>query len=303
MLKRYSILFAFAAVLAACSHGNYDWAGMLKGQSPETDERFVVSDAYNREHGFARIPVDEDYRVYVCTDSHVDTSCYNLTQFVRAYKSDAACPFALHLGDLINAEGHYGFFDSAIHIVPEGYVRGKDTLFLTPGNHDLYFGQWKQFVHYYHTGTYYFETVSKQTNKVLDLFICLDSGSGTLQRKELAWLKEVLAMSKTKNYRHIIVYTHTHIFKQDASQGHTSNYAIEETYELVDLMSRYGVELVMMGHDHSREVSSYGGCTYIIVDAVQDVQRDPYYMILSIGKNVHYDFVNEGLRPNPHGEK
>lgn len=303
MIKKYSILFAFAAVLASCAHGNLDMAGMFSGSSPRSDSRFATSNAHNELHGFSTRLVDDDYRVYVGTDSHVDTSCYNLEQFVRAYKSDAACPFAIHLGDLVNADGHYPLFDSAIHIVPEGYVRGKDTLFVTVGNHDIYYAQWNAFIAYYHTATYYFETKSKTTGQLLDLYICLDSSDGTIGRKQMAWLKDVLAKAQDKKYRHIIVYTHTHVFKQDASQGHTSNYSIEETYELLGLMSQYGVELVMMGHDHSREVTMYGGCTYIIVDSMQDIQREPYYMVLSIDEKIRYDFVNEGLRPNPNGEK
>lgn len=302
-MRKYFILFAFIALAASCSHGNLDMVGMFNGQSPDSDDRFKTSQAFNDHHGFSTILVDDDYRVYVCTDTHVDTSCYNLAQFNRAYKRDAACPFAIHLGDLVNADGHYPLFDSAIHIVPEGYVRGKDTLFITPGNHDLYYGQWIQYVEYYKTGTYYFETRSKTTAEVLDLFICLDSANGTLGRRQLAWLKDLLAKAKDKKYRHLIVYTHTHVFKQDATQGHTSNYAMEETYELIGLMSKYGVELVMMGHDHSREVTTYGGCLYIIVDSMQDAQREPYYMVLSVGKRIGYEFVSDDLRPNPNGLK
>lgn len=303
MVKKYSILFAFAAVLASCAHGNLDMAGMFSGSSPRSDSRFETSNAYNEHHGFPVVMVDDTYRVYVCTDTHVDTSIYNLGVWMRAYKSDSQCPFAIHLGDLVNADGHYPLFDSAMHIVPEGYVSGKDTLFVTVGNHDIYYGQWTQFVEYFRTASYLFETKSKTTGQLLDLYICLDSSDGTIGRKQMAWLKDVLTKAQDKKYRHIIVYTHTHVFKQDASQGHTSNYSIEETYELLGLMSQYGVELVMMGHDHSREVTSYGGCTYIIVDSMQDIQRDPYYMVLSIGEKIRYDFVNEGLRPNPRGEK
>lgn len=302
-MKTNRLILCLAVALTSCAHGNLDMAGMFSGSSPRSNERFATSNAYNEHHGYPVVMVDDDYRVYVCTDSHVDTSIYNLGVWTRAYKSDPQCPFAIHLGDLINADKHYPLFDSAIHLVPDGYVEGKDTLFICPGNHDLYYGQWTQFVEYYRTGSYMFETVSRTSGDTLDLYICLDSADGTIGRKQMAWLKDVLAKSKSKHYRHRIVYTHTHVFKQDASQGHTSNYSIEETYELLDLMTRYGVEIVMMGHDHCREVTSYGGCTYIIVDSVQDAQRDPYYMILSVGERLTYEFVNKDLRPNPKGIK
>lgn len=292
MKKKYLYMLPITIsvlLFAACDPDtwNLDIAGMFANQSPDTDTRFTQSMEYNEAHGGSNItivaPMD-DYRVYVCTDSHVDSTTHNLDKFVAAYKTDTCCPFAIHLGDLINAQNHYPRFDSSIHVIP---AEGTDKpMYKTAGNHDLYFGQWEKFKEYYGTSTY---TLTVKTPHATDYFICLDSGSGTLGTKELKWFREVLAAAEGQ-YRHLIVYTHTHVFKQDASQGHTSNYNMEETYELLGLVEKYGVELILMGHDHNREISRYGHATYIIVDSVQDPQERPYYMILNMGQ-LDYQFV------------
>lgn len=211
---------------------------------------------------------------------------------MRAYRADLQSPFALHLGDLINAKENYTRVNNAILAAPEGYVRKTyDTLLVTCGNHDIYFGQWKDFLQYFKTSSYWFETVSKTTGKPLDLYICYDSSSGSVGRKQLDWLRSLLSEKSQQGYRHIILFTHTHFFKQDNTQGHTSNYSVEETAELTGMFSQYGVSLVLTGHDHSREVTTYGGVKYIIVDAIEDHYPDAFYLIASMGKEIGYEFV------------
>lgn len=285
-----SIIFCLIALsMMACStdneYANLDMAGMFQNQSPDTDTRFSASIAYNNTSGMVRdiVAPAEDYKLYILTDSHVDSTTYNLCKVCRAADADADCPLVIHLGDLINGQKHYARFDSAVC----ASLLTK-PMYKTAGNHDLYYGQWTEFKKYYGTSTYSFVITTPSGKK--DKYICLDSGSGTLGTKQLQWLRDEL--KETKNsYRHIVVYTHTHVFKQDGSQGHTSNYSLEETYELLGLMTRYGVDLVLMGHDHSREITLYGGVRYIIVDSVQDPQNKPFYMIASVGDKIAYEFV------------
>ena len=109
--------------------------------------------------------------------------------FFKAYKADINCPFAIHLGDLINAKDNYPRFFQAMAVKPDKPVIGKelgDTVFYTLGNHDLYFNQWEEYKKYIPTSTYWFDTRTKE-GKLLDLFICLDSGEGTLGVKPLTF--------------------------------------------------------------------------------------------------------------------
>ena len=108
----------------------------------------------------------------------------------------------------------------------------------------------------------------------------------------MKWLKELLAQKKSAGYRHMIVFTHTHLFKQDNSQGHTSNLSLEETYELTSVLTEAGVKFYICGHDHSREVTDYGKVHYITVDSSTDAEPDPYYMVMDMGEQVNYQFIS-----------
>ena len=285
--KILNILLLFA--VTACNP-NYDMPGMFNGSSERADKRLAESLEYNKQAGEINLTVSEDYTVYVCTDTHVDSTTYNWRTFVKAYKADNNCPFAIHLGDLINAKGNFPRFFQAATVSPAGYLAGKDTIFYTLGNHDLYFNQWPEYKHYVGTSTYWFDTRTSG-NKLLDLFICLDSGEGTLGVDGLEWLRTILEDKADKGYRHIIIFTHTHMFKQDDSQGHTSNYSMEETYEIANILTQYGVTEYWSGHDHAREKTSYGGVKYIVVDALEDPVPDAFYMKVRMAAEIQHEFI------------
>ena len=272
------------ALVAGCSlTPNLDMVGMFYGQSPRNDARFEDSMKYNDEHGVCRtvvLPADE-YKIYIATDMHVDSTWRNTTEFARRAEADAACPFVLILGDVINAQGNYGHF-------LEGIKPLTKTWFCTAGNHDIYFGQWKEFVANIGSSTYWFVV---QTPSAKDLYICIDTSDGTFGVKQLAWLRTLLEEKSKEGYRHIIVYTHTHMFKRDASQGHTSNFPMEDTYEITSLLSRYGVEWYLSGHDHSREITDFKKVRYIIVDSMQDIDEQPAYMVATIGEKLKYEYI------------
>lgn len=283
MPKNILTILLSVSVLAACSlMPNYDLAGMFYGQSPRSDERFEQSMEYNDKHASRDVVVaTDDYKIYVATDMHVDSTWRNTTSFAVAAQNDDNCAFALIPGDVINAQGNYPHF-------LEGMRPLNKMWFCTAGNHDIYFGQWKDFLDYIGSSTYFFIV---QTPAEKDLIICLDSSDGTLGRKQLHWLRSLLQEKSVEGYRHIIVFTHTHFFKRDDSQGHTSNFALEETYEITDLFARYGVDWCISGHDHSREITDYKGVKYIIVDSLQDKADRPAYMIVSVDTQLNYQFV------------
>ena len=289
-MKKNFLYIAAALLLTACSENStLDMAGMFSPNGEVVNTRFEQSMAYNQTRGEISLNMGaDDYVIYVCTDSHITRKTHkNLDYFVAQYKAETAPKIAIHLGDVIDAQKNLPCADSILHFPGQTIA---DTVFVTPGNHDIYFKQWSEYRGFFKSGTYWFET--RNGAKKLDLFICLDSADGTLGPKQTKWLRDLLANRAKAGYRRIIVFTHTHLFKQDNSQGHTSNLAIEETYELTSVLSSAGVDLYLAGHDHSREVTDYGKVRYITVDSSTDAEPEPYYMEMEIGEEIRYRFVS-----------
>ena len=276
-------------MFAACANedSTLDMKGMFSPQGETVNTRFEQSMAYNATKGPICIDMQQDdYSIYVCSDSHITRKAHkNLDYFIAKYDSAAGPKMALHLGDLIDAQKNLACADSILHLA----TRTKaDTLFLALGNHDIYFCQWPIWASYFKTSAYWFETANGA--KKLDLFICLDSAEGSLGTKQWKWLRELLETKSLEGYRRIIVFTHTHLWKLDGSQGHTSNMAIEETYELLSLLGQYGVEYVWSGHQHSRQSVAFKGVTYMVIDATQDSEKGQAYMVVDMGEEVNYSY-------------
>ena len=273
-------------ILTSCGK-NIDYMGLFMTFNESPDERFAQSMKYNDEHGYDKISgVPDEYKVYAMSDIHVDFSTENLDRYVSDYLADTmAAPFSLCLGDLINATGHWDYF--AEHVKPVSDAGRK--IYYCAGNHDLYFDQWKEFYSRFGSSTYWFEVQTVSGFK--DLYIALESGSGTLGVDQRDWLEKVLKDKKNQGFRHIVVFTHTHFFKKDTSQGHTSNFNLEETYDLADLFDRYDVSLVLQGHSHSRDLTIFKDVVYLRVDSLEDHYPDAYYTILKVGNNINYEFI------------
>lgn len=287
-MKRLAAFFSLM-LLISCNK-NYDYVGMFYSLGESADERFEMSMAYNDTHGYDKIHVDsDDYSLYVMTDVHVDFSTVNLDRYVSDYLNDSlAPPFSLCLGDVINATGHFDYFFE--HVLPVTDAGRK--IYYCAGNHDVYFKQWKECLSHIKTSTYWFEVVTPSGFR--DLYVALDSSSGTLGVKQREWLENLLAQKSKEDFRNIIVFTHTHFFKKDSSQGHTSNFNLEETYDLADLFARYGVDLVLQGHSHSRDITVFKGVTYLRLDAIEDHYPNAFYTIITVGDEFRYDFIKVG---------
>lgn len=288
LINIFIVTTAATLVMASCSKdSNLDMLGMFTSVSESSNKRFAQSKEYNDKHGYDRIVVNQDeYKLYVISDTHTDTSAKNLDTFVNNYLNDSvAAPFALHLGDLINNTGHWDYYGE--HVAP--IANAGRTLYHALGNHDVYYNQWKEFVSRWNTATYWFEAVTPSGFR--DLYICLDSANGTLGTDQRSWLDNLLKDKSLQNYRNIIVFTHTCFFKKDTSQGHTSNFALEETYDLTDLFSKYGVDMVLQGHAHYRDLTNFKDVSYLRVDAIEDIAEKAFYTILTVGQSVKFEFV------------
>lgn len=276
---KYLIKLLTAALLLTSCGRTLDITGLVYSSSPDANARFAVSKDYNDEYGFQTINVETDeYQVYACADAHIRTSDKGFSQFVSDYMADEeAAPFALYLGDAMEGQKVYDRFRE----VSSPIFKSGRTLFSTPGNHDLYFSQWGQYISWVKTATYKFDVVTPSGDR--DLFICLDSASGTLGTDQKAWLEHLLtAPVDIVPYRHIIIFTHTHFFKRDNSQGHTSNFNLEETYDLVQLFKDGNVDLVLSGHDHSFDETVFKGIRFLTLAAIADKSECAYYYKIDV---------------------
>lgn len=291
MKKNHLIALFIAASFVACNSEDttLDIKGMFSPQGPTINTRFEQSMAYNDSVGELHFDMGQDeYDIYVCTDSHITRKTHkNLDYFVDQYRKAASPKLALHLGDVIDAQKNFPCADSILHFAGQTC---NDTILLTPGNHDIYFYQWDIYRSYFRTSVYWFDT--RNGAKKLDLFICLDSAEGELGTKQTAWLKQLLAAKSQEGYRRIIVITHTHLWKLDSSQGYTSNYAIEATYELTSLLGQYGVYAVWSGHQHARQLVTYKGVEYRVLNATKDSESGQSYMIATMGNGVNCRYID-----------
>ena len=284
----YLSLIALGLTSCASDDTTLDIAGLFSPNGEVVGTRFAQSMAYNDSVGEMHLDMgSDDYVIYACADSHITRKNHkNLDFFIDQYRAETAPKLALHLGDIIDAQKNYPCADSILHFAGQTIL---DTVFATPGNHDIYFRQWSIYRSFFKTSAYWFDT--NNGAKKLDLFICLDSAEGTLGVDQMNWLRNLLANKSKEGYRRIVVFTHTHIWKLDESQGHTSNMALEETYELTSLLGQYGVETVWCGHQHAMQRVVFKNVLYLVLNATKDKEQGQSYMIAEMGNNVNYSFI------------
>ncbi|MBP6611717.1 MAG: metallophosphoesterase, partial [Paludibacter sp.] len=155
------------------------------------------------------------------------------------------------------------------------------------GNHELYFGGWSSYLSYFGSSTYYFTI---KTNQSEDLFICLDTGSGTLGSKQLEWFKNLLK-TKRSTFRNCIIFTHNNLYRI----RHTSstNPLTEELMVLTELFARYKVNIVVAGHDHQKNIVSLGNTNHITLNAMLDGFNHADFLTLSCTNGeLEYQFTD-----------
>ena len=276
MVKRL-ILVALLAV----SCGRLEIQNMLYPLVPDVNDRVSSSLEWNENHPPVTLSAPSDYRFYACSDIHIiDDRPVRFQSMVDVAADDPKCAFYLCLGDLLFGKGHMDW-------ISEIMSSSSATGFTLVGNHDLLFGLWDYWKDTFHRSTYYFFV---ETPSGKDLYVMLDSASGTLGEKQSAWLEKLLA-DERPSCRHCIVSVHTNILRTDASQFPSTNFTREETWYLLDLMSRSRADLMIAGHDHVRDVSSFGGVTYITLDNLKDYSSNASYLAVDVGEGLEYEFI------------
>ncbi|MEA3449265.1 MAG: metallophosphoesterase [Bacteroidota bacterium] len=245
------------------------------------DERFQQSQVWNDEHPCKDISIaDDDYTLAVMADSHVGET-ENLKLFFDEAIQDNVVA-AVMVGDVTS-----GYADDYLRF--NAQLPAQDVLLTFPvvGNHDLYFNGWKQFYDLFGTTTYWF---SVSTPAASDLYVCLDTGSGTLGSSQLAWLKDVLQNKRT-HYRHCVLFTHNNLFR--IRHTTVTNPCVEELRVLSNLTVQHDVDMVITGHDHKKNLVKLGNTTHITLDALKDGCPNAGFAELHVGvDDVECEFVN-----------
>jgi predicted phosphodiesterase len=280
-LKRtgHIILLVIMLILQSC-YDDVDYSGFFYSEY-KANERFDQSMEWNQLHPEKDVFIDSDnYTFLVAGDTHCGNTA-NLDFFIEK-ALDPEVSFSIVAGDLTSGQTYD--YDTVFN-----HLTRFDTksYFLTIGNHDLFFEGWESYINHYGTSTYTFTVTSLFGT---DLFICVDTGTGTMGSKQMSWLKETLRNTRD-NYRNCIVFTHVNFFR--ARRTTSTSPLVEELYALLDLFSDNSVDLVIMGHDHRRSVENFDVTRYITLDALEDDFEYASYLNVSNKQGVlSYEFIN-----------
>jgi len=270
-------LLILTVVLSSCE--KFEVRGFFAAYE-SVNERFLQSMDWNTSHGYSEIDVPQStYAIHVMGDSHVGGT-ENLDRFLEDAGDEHAAAVVM-VGDLTT--GHEEDFRVFSEHLPSG-----DSLmyFAVAGNHDLFFDGWKHFYSIFGSSSYLF-VVNTPGEK--DLFICLDTGGGTLGNKQFDWFKKLLETER-ESYRYCTVFTHDNLLRLRPTTS--TNPRVEEINALLDLFTRYQVDMVVNAHDHKRNTDILGNTTHIIMDALQDVNDEATYLKLSVNQEgMVYSFI------------
>ncbi|MDD2286179.1 MAG: metallophosphoesterase [Paludibacter sp.] len=278
MMKQINYILLIMVVLTSCI-GDADLTGFIRS-TDRIEDRFEASMKWNASNPFKTITVaSEAYNLLVTADVHVGETD-NYQKFLqRGIQHDIEA--LVFVGDFVTGkEKDYETFHS---LLPDYETKPR---FLLTGNHELYFDGWKHFQRLYGTSIYYFTV---QTPSIKDLYICLDSGSGTLGKSQLTWLKELL--EKDRNlYNQCVIFTHVNFFRDRHTLS--TNPLVNELLVLLDLFEKYQVNLVIMGHDHIRAENQLGNTTYLTLDTLEDGTSNASYLVLKKeNSGMTYQFI------------
>jgi hypothetical protein len=274
-MVKYMLLIMAGFVACGCNH--LDVAGLFIASSEGVQERFVHSREIAENLKVEGLDANEDYTFYVATDPHVDQTHMNLDVFTDTFRNDPEASFGVILGDCTDVRDNLSNYLAALSYSPERH--GYDhKIYHVLGNHDIYFNGWSDFKEKVGPSTYWFEVCFPGGK---DLFITLDSASGTLGSRQTRWLEEFIERHRS-SYRHCVILTHTNFFYTDNSQVSSGNMPFEETCFLIDFLGRHDISLVLQGHDHYREDITYRNVRYTIVGAIADKCKAPEYLRVEV---------------------
>ena len=257
------------AILFCVSCEDVDFSGFFYNNNPVND-RVKESLEWNKANPEKSIIIPgTDYTILVAGDSHVG-GIVNLNTFLTQANTTGASGIVI-AGDLTT--GHKEDYD-----VFKQEIDTKTNLptFFVVGNHDLFFDGWDVYFDYFGSSTYSFKV---NTSEATDLFICLDTGSGTLGSKQLNWVTDLLEKER-KNVRYCVVITHVNFIREHRTSS--TNLLVEEVRAILDLCYRHSIDLVITGHDHNRSEQYFNRTHFLTLDALEDDFEHAGYLSLQV---------------------
>ena len=278
-MVKHILLIITSVALCSCNN-HFQFKGFIVPTGDVVDQRFEESREINHDLKYAAVEAQDEYLFYVATDPHVKDTHENLDIFNNALRNDDSASFGVILRDCIDVKDNFPKYLESLAYHSEKHS-SDPRIFHIAGNHDLFFDGWEQFKQMIGPSVYWFEVIFPGGK---DLFISLDTATGTLGNKQTRWLKSFLSENR-QEYRHCIILTHVNIFYTDNSQTTSGNLPIEETYALIDLLGRHDVSLVLQGHDHYREDLTYNNVRYVVLGAIKDGTDRPEYLKISVAQD------------------
>ena len=287
MLQMVRVIILVIVSLGMCGCNQLDLKGMFMPTGEGVEKRFRQSVEMNSDLKVEGVKTQESYTFYVATDPHVAETHDNLDVFNDALRNDAEASFGVILGDCIDVKDNLPAYMDALSYSPERHACNH-KIFHVLGNHDLFFNGWVNFKEIVGPAVFWYE-VSFDGGK--DLYVSLDTATGSLGRKQTDWFKSFLA-ERRADYRHCVILTHTNFFYTDGTQGSSGNMPFEESMALIDFLGKNDVSLVLQGHDHFREDLTYADVRYVVLGAISDVIEEPEYLKISVSKDsIDLEFV------------
>lgn len=274
-LKKIIFCLFVCGMIVSCE---VDYSGFVRA-TDRVEKRFVQSMAWNIANPQHNIICNtNNYSVIVASDLHIGGTV-NTKALFNIYEGSNDIALIL-IGDIVSGRKEdYEVFKKISDSVTKPLLK-------IVGNHDLYFDGWKTYYEIFGSSTYYF-TIS--TPDSTDLYICLDSGGGTLGKSQMDWLSDLLQTQRNQ-YRHCIVLGHVNMLRTRHTTS--ANPLIEENAHLISLFTENKVELVINGHDHHQNKTVFGNTSYIITDALMDNYKNAGYVKLSvIDSNLDTEFL------------
>ena len=275
MVRQISAIAIAAAALCSCNQ--LDLKGMIMPTGEGVQARFEQSLQMNSDLKIGSLSVQENYVFYAATDPHINETARNLNTFNDALRNDSEAAFGVVLGDCIDVRDNLPKYLEALAYNPDRHAYDHE-IYHVLGNHDLFFKGWTNFKELIGPSVFWFE-VSFASGK--DIYISLDTATGTLGRKQTEWFRSFLT-EKREDYRHCIILTHTNLFYTDNSQSSSGNMPMEEVYSLLDFLGKHKVSLVLQGHDHYREDLTYDNVRYTVLGTIKDESDSPEYLKLNV---------------------
>lgn len=263
---RLLLLAAITFTISSCEKDD-----IFPQEEHSVNQRFSQSMAWNETHPYREIVTSSDnYTILFMGDSHIGTTG-NLNNFISIAETNNTAAIVM-AGDLTAGdEKSCNELESCLH-------SGSSLLsFLTVGNHDLWPKTgWDEFYARFGASVYYFTV---KTPGGTDLYISLDSGSGTLGTDQLEWFESLL-QNQRSDYRRCIVFTHLNFFRFRHTE--ISNPLVEELNKLIDIFTRYQVDMLVSGHEHKKSEEVFGNTTYVVLEPLKDDADNAGYFDFNI---------------------